>query len=34
MLGEGGGVEVWLLNGCGPNICIPKAFEQSAKFPQ
>ena len=29
-----GGFEVWLLNGCGPNLCFPKAFEQSTKFPQ
>ena len=31
---EGGGVgfEVWLLNECGPNICFPKAFEQSTRF--
>ena len=26
------GFEVWLLNGCGPNLCFPKAFEQSARF--
>ena len=31
--GGGGGFEVWLLNGCGPNLCFPKAFEQSTKFP-
>ena len=31
--GGGGGFEVWLLNGCGPNLCFPKAFEQSARFP-
>ena len=28
-----GGFEVWLLNGCGPNLCFPKAFEQSTRFP-
>ena len=26
------GFEVWLLNGCGPNLCFPKAFEQSTNF--
>ena len=26
------GFEVWLLNGCGPNLCFSKAFEQSARF--
>ena len=29
-----GCIEVWLLNGCGPNLCFPKAFEQSARFLQ
>ena len=29
-----GGFEVWLLNGCGPNLCFPKVFEQSTRFPQ
>ena len=29
-----GGFEVWLLNGCGPNLCFPKAFEQSTRFPR
>ena len=29
-----GGFEVWLLNGCGPNLCFPKAFRQSTKFPR
>ena len=24
--------EVWLLNGCGPNLCFPKVFGQSTKF--
>ena len=27
-----GGFEVWLLNGCGPNLCFPKAVGQSTKF--
>ena len=27
-----GGFEIWLLNECGPNICVPKAFEQSARL--
>ena len=27
------GFEVWLLKGYGPNLCFPKAFEQSARFP-
>ena len=29
-----GGFEVWLLNRCGPNLCFPKAFEQSTRFPR
>ena len=28
------GFEVWLLNGCGPNLWFPKAFKQSTKFPR
>ena len=27
------GFEVWLLNGCGPNLYFPKAFGQSTRFP-
>ena len=26
------GFEVWLLNGCGPNLYFPKVFGQSARF--
>ena len=29
-----GGFEVWLLKGCGPNLCFPKAFGQSTRFPK
>ena len=29
-----GSFEVWLLNGCGLNLCFPKAFEQSTRFPR
>ena len=29
-----GGLEVWLLNRCGPNLCFLKAFERSARFLQ
>ena len=29
-----GGFGVWLLNGCGPNLCFPKAFGQSTRFPR
>jgi len=28
-----GGFEVWLLNGCGPNLYFLKAFGQSIRFP-
>ena len=27
-----GGFKVWLLNGCGPSLCFPKAFKKSAEF--
>ena len=27
-----GGFEVWLLNGCGPNLCFPKAFRKVLDF--
>ena len=27
------GFEVWLLNGCSLNLCFPKAFKPSTKFP-
>ena len=26
------GFEVWLLNGCGLNLCFPKAFKQIPDF--
>ena len=26
------GFEVWLLNGCGPNLCFPKAYRQILNF--
>ena len=26
---EGEGFEVWLLKGCGPNLCFPMAFKPS-----
>ena len=26
------GFEVWLLNGCGPNLCFPKAFGKVPDF--
>ena len=29
-----GSFEVWLLNVCGPNLCFPKAFGQSTRFPR
>jgi len=27
-----GGFEIWLLNGCGPNLCLPKAFGKVLDF--
>ena len=27
-----GGFEVWLLNGCGPNLCFPKASSKVPDF--
>ena len=27
-----GGFEVWLLNGCGPNLCFTKAFGKVPDF--
>ena len=29
-----GGFKVWILNGCGPNLCFPKAFKPSTRFPR
>ena len=26
------GFEVWVLNGCGPNLCFPKALRQILDF--
>ena len=34
LFGGGGGFEVWLLNGCSPNLCFPKVFEQRTRFPR